>query len=264
MRLLLCLAIFAVGGLAVNTAAFAGAWTRSEGSGLMIFSTGRSVAPVSAFATGSATSDSNTTQILLEYGLLEGLTIGATVFAELKTTDLSDSTFNAGIYARKRIWQGDAGVFSAQIGYAHPLEGLVDDSLGTEIDDSAPEFEARLQYGHSFWGDWGSAFTSIEGGIDIFADDKDNELRADITVGYEPYHCCLALLSTYATMPMGNAESTLKIAPSFAYTMYPDVSRNLKKPEGFIRTRTIQFSIDYDLLNPDDGIGVQISIWQKF
>ncbi|MEM7176235.1 MAG: hypothetical protein AAF503_00905 [Pseudomonadota bacterium] len=264
MRCLPCLAILALCGLGVNTQAAAGAWTRSKGSGLTIFSTGRSVAPISAFATGSADSDSNTTQILVEYGLIEGLTLGATVFAELKTTDLSDSTFNAGIYARKRVWQGEAGVFSVQLGYAHPLESVVEDPLGHEIDDSSPEVEARLQYGHSFWGDWGNAFVSAEGGIDVFMDDKDNELRADLTVGYEPYHCCLALLSGYASMPMGDDDATLKIAPSFAYTMYPTVARNHKKPEGFIRTRTIQLGVSYDLLNPDDGLGVQISIWQKF
>ncbi|MBY8977192.1 hypothetical protein KHP62_15345 [Rhodobacteraceae bacterium NNCM2] len=264
MRCLPCLAIILVGVCSASGQAVAGAWTRAEGDGLLIISSGRRVAPIAAFATGLPDDDANTTQVLAEYGVIEGLTLGATVFAELSTVDLSNSTFNAGVYVRKRLWQGEKSVFSAQLGYAHPLESVVEDPLGEDIYPSAPEVEFRLQYGHSFWGDWGNAFLAVDGGYDYLGNGEDDELHADLTVGYEPYNCCLALLSTYATVPVGREEATFKIAPSFAYTLYPEVRRNGKKPSGFIRTRTIQFGINYDLLNPDDGIGVQISIWQKF
>ncbi|MEM7668906.1 MAG: hypothetical protein AAF317_07100, partial [Pseudomonadota bacterium] len=99
---------------------------------------------------------------------------------------------------------------------------------------------------------------------DYFGDDERDEFRADMTVGYEPYHCCLALMSIFASVPRGLDNATFKIAPSFAYTLWPEVKRNHKKPPGEIRPRTIQFGINYDLLNADDGIGVQVSVWQRF
>ncbi|MEM6932266.1 MAG: hypothetical protein AAF526_01635 [Pseudomonadota bacterium] len=241
----------------------AGAWTRAPGDGLVIFSSGRRVAPVGAFAASRPDDDANTTQVLVEYGLLDSLTIGATVFADISTVDIDESSLNAGVFVRKRFWKGEQGVFSGQIGYAHPFEDLIGGNFGTNA-SSAPELEFRLLYGHSLWGNWGNAFVSFETGYDHFMDDERDEFRTDLTVGYEPFHCCLALLSFFATVPRGLDNATLKIAPSFAYTLWPGISRNGKKPEGPIRPRTIQFGINYDILNPDDGIGLQLSIWQRF
>ncbi|MEM9043563.1 MAG: hypothetical protein AAGC81_02630 [Pseudomonadota bacterium] len=242
----------------------AGAWTRNEGEGLLIFSTGRQVAPISALASGLAEEDSNTTQVLVEYGLFEDLTLGATLFADLSTDDLSQGTLSAGIFARKRLWKGEKSLLSAQIGYAHPFEEFVSDTFGANNLDSAPEIEMRLLYGHSLWGDWGSAFASVEGGYDLFLEDRQDEIRADLTLGYQPWRCCLFLMSAFGTVPTGDDDPSFKLAPSFAYTLWPEIDRNGKKPEGPIRPRTIQFGINYDLLNADDGLGVQISFWRRF
>ncbi|MEM1276949.1 MAG: hypothetical protein AAGH74_10525 [Pseudomonadota bacterium] len=244
--------------------AAAGAWTREEGDGLFIFSSGRQVAPVSAFASGLSEEDSNTTQVLVEYGLFDDLTLGATLFADISTNDISDGTLSAGLFARKRLWQGEASLISAQLGYAHPLEELVSDAFDASSIDSAPEIEMRLLYGHSLWGDWGSAFASVETGYDLFLEDREDEIRADLTLGYQPWRCCLFLMSTFGTLPTGDDDPSFKIAPSFAYTLWPDIDRNAKKPEGPVRPRTIQIGINYDLLNSDDGLGIQVSVWRRF
>lgn len=243
----------------------AGAWTRAEGDGQIIFTTGRRVAPIGAIAGGVADDDTNTTQIFVEYGVLEGLTIGAALSAELSTTGLGEGSASVGGFARKRIWQGQHGVFSVQAGYRHPVEDLISDEFGANNTSSVPEVEMRLLYGHSFWGEWGTAFLAGEAGYDWRGDDQADEIRVDLTAGYEPWHCCLAIMSLFTTVaPNGEDENALKLAPSFAYTLYPDIARNAKKPDGPSRPATVQFGINYDLLNPNDGLGVQLSIWRRF
>ncbi|MEL6478777.1 MAG: hypothetical protein AAFR17_15715 [Pseudomonadota bacterium] len=243
----------------------AGAWTRAEGTGQLILSTGRRVAPVGALAGGLAEDDANTTQIFIEYGLLDGLTIGATLFAELSSTDLGEGSASAGLFLRKRLWQGQKGVLSVQAGYVHPIEDLFPGDFGRNGTGSVPEVEARVLYGHSWWGDWGSAFFSGEAGYDWRGDDDADEIRLDATIGWEPWRCCLAILSGFTTIPVsGDEDPAFKIAPSFAYTIWPEIPRNGKKPQGPVRPGTIQIGLNYDLLNPDDGLGVQVSIWRRF
>ena len=245
--------------------ALAGAWTRPEGTGQIIFTTGRRVAPVGAIAGGIADDDANLTQVFLEYGLLEGLTVGGALFAELSSVKLGEGSASAGGFARKRLWQGQKGIFSVQAGYVHPIEDLFPGDFGQNGSGASPEVETRLLYGHSWWGDWGNAFFSGEAGYDWIGDGEADEIRIDATIGYEPFHCCLAIFSLFSTVPIGDGgEAALKIAPSFAYTLFPEIGRNHKKPQGPLRPATIQIGVNFDLLNPDDGLGIQASIWRRF
>ncbi|MEM0922448.1 MAG: hypothetical protein AAGF44_03125 [Pseudomonadota bacterium] len=247
--------------------AAAGAWTREEGTGQVIFSTGRRVAPVGALTGRIADEDSNTTQIFVEYGLFNDLTIGATLFAELSSTDLGEGSASAGLFLRQRLWQGERGVVSVQAGYIHPIEDIFPGEFGRNGSASEQEVEVRALYGHSWWGDWGSAFFSGEAGYDWHGDAEADEIRLDATIGWEPYRCCLALMSGFATVPVGgggSGDASLTIAPSIAYTIWPDIGRNHKKPQGPVRPATIQIGINYDLLNSDDGLGVQLSLWRRF
>ena len=261
-----CLAIVC-GGAAVLAAemASAGAWTRPEGSGQVIVSSGRRVAPVGAIAGGLADEDANTLQIFLEYGLIEGLTVGGALFADLSSVKLGEGSASAGVFLRKRLWQGEKGVFSVQAGYSHPFEDIIPGEFGRNGSGAVPEVELRALYGHSWWGDWGSAFFSAEGGYDWRGDDDADELRLDATIGWEPFHCCLAIMSLFGTLPIsGDEDAALKISPSLAYTMWPEFGRNEKKVQGPVRPSTIQVGVTYDMLNHDDGLGLQISIWRRF
>jgi hypothetical protein len=85
-----CLSVI-LAGLVVLAAgsAYAGAWTQAKGDGIVIVTTARRVAPVGALTGGPASRDTNVSQIYLEYGLFDGLTIGAKTYIELSTTDLT-------------------------------------------------------------------------------------------------------------------------------------------------------------------------------
>ena len=75
----------------------------------------------------------------------------------------------------------------------------------------------------------------------------------------------MGIVSLYGLTPLGqDREASLKIAPSIAYTMWPWVARNEKKPTGEIKPNTIHLGVSYDLLNTNDGLGLSISIWQPF
>lgn len=242
----------------------AGAWTRTPGDGLIIFSSGRQVGPVGALAGGVADEDSTTTQFFAEYGLIEGLTLGGTLFVDISTSDLGGGSAAAGAFLRKRVWAGDHGVFSVQAGYSQPIEDLLPGDLGATNSSSVPEVEMRLLYGHSLWGDWGSAFFAGDIGYDWRSNEEPDEFRLNLTTGYEPWHCCLAIMSLFTTVPVDGEDAALQLAPSIAYTLFPEFERNGKKPQGPIMPSTIQVGLNYDLLNTGDGLGVQLSVWRRF
>ncbi len=76
---LACVSVLLVGlSLSATGPACAGAWTQAKGEGLAIVTTGRRVAPVGALTGGPISRDTNISQIYIEYGLFDGLTIGAT------------------------------------------------------------------------------------------------------------------------------------------------------------------------------------------
>src|SRR5690625_3837138 len=110
------------GALTVTEAA-AGAWTLPKGTGQIFMTTGRKIAPVSAYFSGPPDKDSNTAQILVEYGVAERWTLGAMVQSDISTTHLETSELRAGAHLRHLFWQGPKGdVISGQLGFAAPIE----------------------------------------------------------------------------------------------------------------------------------------------
>ena len=123
--------------------------------------TARRVAPIGALTVGPISRDTNISQIYLEYGLLDGLTIGAKSYIELSTTDLTTSSAALGGFVRKRVWQdGRGGVASVQFGYAHPIESLLGDAFAMAEPGAVPEAPLAGLYGRGWAGDWGAAFPS--------------------------------------------------------------------------------------------------------
>jgi len=75
----------------------------------------------------------------------------------------------------------------------------------------------------------------------------------------------MGMVSVYGLAPLGEGtDPSLKVAPSIAFTMWPWIGRNEKKPRGPVRPNTIQLGVSYDLLNRDDGLGLSISVWRPF
>lgn len=241
----------------------AGAWTQAPGSGQVISSVSRRASPFSSFAGGPTDDDSTFTALFFEYGVVEGITVGGTAFIEV-TSDDGGNTAELGLFGRYRFWQGDHGdVAAVQVGVKQPVNDLLGGSFGGPGADPTQEVSLRLLYGKGFGFDWGNAFVSTEAGYHLQTDGDDDEIRADITVGAQPFDCCMGLLAVYSTYPIGDSdEASLKVAPSVTYSFrlsdQPD--ENGAPP----KKTTLQFGLSQDLLNLDEGLGFQFSVWQPF
>lgn len=264
---LACRAIAAVGVLAAlpGTAA-AGAWTRAAGDGQLIISSGRTVAPAGAWTGGAAEEDTSFTQVYVEYGLFDDLTLGANLFAEIDALDFASSSASLSLFARQRLWVGQHGdVASVQLAVSYPFEEMVLDQFDVpSTSDNAFAIELRGLYGKGWGFDWGNAFVSVEGGY-RWRDGRSDEIRFDATGGVEPVKGVLGILSAFTLWPLqDDTDASVKIAPSVAWTMFPWIGDDGKKPRGPISPDTIQFGAIYDVLDPDGGLTLQISIWRSF
>ena len=65
-------------------------------------------------------------------------------------------------------------------------------------------------------------------------------------------------------MPLGDGDASLKLAPSVALTMWPFLGPNDKKPAEFAHPNTVQLGAVYDVLNPGDGLALNVSVWSRF
>jgi hypothetical protein len=253
--------------------AAAGAWTLAEGSGQLIVTTGRNIAPVGAFMGGPADSDSNSSQIWAEYGVADGWTVGVVAYGEFSTTDAQDIELRLGGHVRHRVWTGSKGdVAAVQAGFSYPVESWLGDLAPESLPDSVPEAHIRGLYGRGWQTGWGNSFVSAEAGFLWRGERADDELRFDVTAGHEAWKGVLGLFSIFTAVPIGggdedggsDSDPTLKLAPSIAYTLWPWLGENDKKPYGPLYPNTVQLGIVWDALSPDDGLGVQISIWKSF
>jgi hypothetical protein len=242
--------VFLVGfALSAAGSACAGAWTQVKGEGLAIITTARRVSPVGALTGGPVSRDSNVSQIYLEYGLLDGLTIGAKSYVELSTTDLNAASASLGGFVRKRVWQdGRGGVASVQFGYAHPIDSLLGTAFANSEPGAVPEAHLAGLYGRGWGGDWGTAFISTSAAYHLRREGTDDDLRFEFTTGYAPWRRFMGIISFYGLAPLGeDTDASLKVAPSIAVTMWPRVGRNDKKPRGPVHPNTIQLGVSYDL-----------------
>ncbi|MEM9145282.1 MAG: hypothetical protein AAGC57_03725 [Pseudomonadota bacterium] len=237
--------------------AIAGAWTQKPGSGQAILSASRKSGQFSPFPSSRESDDSTFTALFAEYGALEGLTVGGTVFVEFASGD-DDNSADVGLFVRQRLWQGEAGdVASVQFGAKQEINDLLGDDFGGPGADPTNEISLRLLYGRGWGFEWGSAFLSTEGGYHYQTDGDEDELRVDITVGAQPDPCCMGLLSLFSTFPVeGEEDVSIKIAPSFAYSFH--------RPNDGGKPVTLQIGFSQDLADFDDGLGVQLSVWKPF
>jgi hypothetical protein len=258
--------VFAVAACLGATDAAAGAWTLAKGSGQLIMTTGRNIAPISAFTGGAANSDKNSSQMWVEYGLAEGWTVGGVLYGEFSSTDTDEMQLRAGAHVRRRIWAGESGgVAAVQAGFSAPIESWLGNLAPDSLPDSVPEVYFGALYGHGWQTGWGNSFVSAQGGFQWRGEGADEELRFEVTVGHEAWKGILGLFSVFSSMPLGDRnDATLKLAPSLAYTMWPWLGENDRKPYGPLYPNTVQLGIVWDALNQEDGLGVQLSIWKSF
>lgn len=252
--------------LSVTGPALAGAWTRAEGEGIVIVTAARRVAPMGGLTGGAASSDTGISQVYLEYGLLDGLTIGAKSYVELSSTDTDGSSASLGGFVRKRVWQDRrGGIASVQAGYSHPIDSLLGGPFALSDPGAVPEANLAALYGRGWGGDWGSAFLSTGAAFHWRGEGMADDLRFEATAGYAPWRRFMGIVSVYGLAPLGNGTSaSLKIAPSIAYKMWPRAAPGDKEPDDPVKPSTIQLGVSYDVLNRSDGLGLSISLWRSF
>ena len=250
---------------AVAQEAAAGAWTLPEGKGQVIMTTSRKIAPVGGFFGEPVDTDENATQIFAEFGVHDELTLGITIYGSFSSL-VDDVEASIGVHARHQIWQGEDGdVLSVQGGVKVPVERWLGNGLGDSRPNSVSEVSLRVLYGRGWQTDWGNSFINAELGVNLRGEGLDEEVRFDFTVGHEPIRGVLGLLSVYTSVPLGNkADPSVKFAPSLAYTFWPWLGENDKKPYGPINPNTVQLGVEWDAINPDDGMTASVSIWKGF
>ncbi len=254
-----------LGALPAGEAA-AGAWTLARGSGQVISTTGRNIAPIGAFIDGAADTNSASSQLWVEYGLFDRWTVGATIYGEFSTTDASDMQLRLGAHARHQIWTGEnGGVAAVQAGFSAPVESWVGDMVPDSLPNSVPEVSLSALYGRGWQTSWGNSFVSTGAGFQWRGEGADEELRFEVTAGHEAWRGVVGLFSVFSSLPLGDRNNaTLKLAPSIAYTLWPWLGENDRKPYDPLYPNTVQLGVVWDTLNPDDGLGVQFSIWKSF
>ena len=241
----------------------AGAWTRAAGEGILIATAARRASPISALTGGPVDEEANVSQMYLEYGLVEGLTVGGKLYLELSASDLEASSASLGGFVRKRLWQdGHGGVASVEGGYAHPVESLIGQGLELADPGAVPEAHLAGLYGRGWGGDWGNAFLSTGTAYHWRGEGLADEIRYEVTGGYAPWENWMGIVSLYGLQPLGEGtDASLKVVPSIAYTFPREEPEDGEDPG---EPRTVQLGVSYDLLNRDNGLGISLSIWQPF
>lgn len=240
-----------------------GAWTLAEGEGQAFFSTIRRVSPAGAQFGGVRDEDELFSAITLEYGIREDLTAGLKVHTKYDTARPEDVEIQAGGHLRYRVWQGEGAVASVQVGASFPVEAWFG-SIGDAQPDSVPEVSVMALYGRGWQSEWGDGFLSAGFGGAWRGEGEASELRAEATVGQRPWRHFMGLLSVFAAVPLDGGDTSLKLAPSIAYTDWPWLGPNDKKPAERVYPNTVQIGVAWDALNPEDGLALTLNLWKGF
>ena len=242
----------------------AGAWTLAEGDGQVIVTSGRRMAPARAFFEGLADQDSSTLSVFVEYGVTDELTLGVTASGEWDVMT-AHTDLQLGAHVRYRLWQGEAGdVFSVQLGGGLPIERWFGDPFAGPSPESVAQAQFGLLYGRGWISDWGNSFATVEAAFRWRGGDRADELRLEGTAGHAFSHSFMVLLGAYSAVPLCGGDRSLTLAPSIAWTMWPWLGPNDKKPAEFRHPSTVQLGLVYDVLNPDDGLALTVSVWSRF
>ena len=239
----------------------AGAWTLAEGDGQSIVTISYKVAPAAALISRQAVQEEATTQVFIEYGLFDDLTLGLTTYGEYDAvTGESDTRW--GLHARHRVWQGDDGsVASIQIGG----EISISEWIGVpKAPGSVTEIDARALYGKGWQLDWANSYISTELGYRARLQGEADEIRLDATGGIEPWDGVLGLFTVAGAIPLGDGDGKFEIGPSVAFTLWPRMEPNDKKPDLQNRLPVLQFGVSVDTLNIDQGVRLHAGLWRWF
>ena len=191
----------------------AGAWTQSQGNGVVILTAAHSMAERAFDASGSNTlpRDFSKTEIRLyaEYGLTDWATLVAQPeWRHKKTGDGQgeevDGLGRVDAGLRVRLWQGDGKVVSVQASARMP--GTSDDLAPANGGDTDWEADARVLYGRGFSLFGRNGFVDTQLGYRVRFGRPADELRLDLTAGLNVTPKALVLAQSFNTVSVGGAD----------------------------------------------------------
>ncbi len=245
------LALAAALALAAPGAARGGAWTQAEGTAFV--SAGSSYYRVDSEIPYEEVAGS----LYGEYGWREGVTLGGALSFKRPVGESAALDGEVTLYgfARARLHVGAAGdPFSAQVGAEVPLsdQSLRPQSVGD------PALDLRALYGRGFATPLGDAFVDLQAAVrPRFGADAD-ELRGDFTAGVRPAPRWIALIQSFNTVSLRNADAggddfdVYKLAPSVGYEVVEGV------------TALIGVEREVAGRNTELGTRVFLSVWTTF
>lgn len=242
--------------LPMSDPAAAGAWTRTPGETQVIATAGLRGAPLAAGEEDDG--QGGVAQLYAEHGLAEGFTVGAKVIGDFVPGDPDRGSAAAGVFGRYRLWQGEGAVASVQLDVQAPIERLFGEAFARSKPFSVAEAALRGLYGRSWWGDWGSAFVSTGAGYALRGEGRAGQALAEATFGIEPFDCCLGMLSAYGRVPVEEDGTDEQL------TLQPSAVWHLRRSEDGRPSTSAQLGVSYDVLNPEDGAGLFLGLWQTF
>lgn len=195
------------------------------------------------------------TDVYLEYGLREGLTLGGKLeFGQ--RLDGQQESFVSG-FVRARLWRGAAGdVVSAQLGGGLPvLEALAPENITRDVTADA---RATLSYGRGFVSDLGAGW--LDGAVTLRhrSGPPADELKLDLTAGLRPDEAWVTLAQGFATFGLGN--------DGFGGSDFDVVKLALSVGYRVTETRTLLLAVTQDVHGRNVSLGteVAVTIWSLF
>jgi hypothetical protein len=208
----------------------AAAWTQAPGAGFASI--------VSTFyGADDGGYEEATLGLYGEYGVAEGWTLGAAADLSQPTGPASaiDGDVTLFAFARRRLWAGPEGdPVSVQLGVIAGTTAGLGEVPAQTADE--PGLDMRALYGRGFSSAIGKGWLNAEAALRLRFEESADEIRIDLTAGLRPAPRWLAMLQSFATIGLENAEtngdgfpigddySVWKLAPSVGYEIGPGLT----------------------------------------
>ncbi len=253
-------------------AAYAGAWTQPPGHGQIIYSS-------SAYATESYFDNRGRRQSqplyrklefnpYIEYGLFDGVTIGASLSYQYADQDVLFGRFwhrgpgDSEFFIRKRLWQQDGFVVSTEpmVKLPSPTSPAVYPRLGS----STPDAGLGFLFGYGFGSGDLHHFADIDIGYRYRFGAPQDQIRLAGTLGYSLTPNWMAMPQVFITRRRGTMQMPMfTLSPADDYDL---VKLQLSAVYKFNEKISLQCGMFSHVAgkNTGGGGGLTVSLWQSF
>jgi len=260
---LILLAVFFVGGVA-----YAAAWLQEQGKGQMIHSVYHYSADKFLDVDGNKLDQTSffklEDNIYIEYGLREDITLGLNPSIQMMeqgaeyTWGLADTE----IFARKKMWQNDASVFSIQPLIKIP--GPYNKDRNLKLGNKQVDLELRTLFGHGFSIKDKDLFSNFELAYRYRAGEPGNQIKFDATIGLKQNDNLMFVLQSFNSLAVTSPE--VNSFNSVNSTDYDLSKIQISAVSKISPDKSVQLGVFKDVWgkNTGSGGGILLSLWSSF